>query len=324
MKFRHPRHVLSLIIFLFVMAGITEAFAADFDYKKTEEFMREMETRPDFPVSVVLAHDYVYTLTALAKPISKERRAAIATFIKGMQQKDGGFTADKASKDSSLLYTTHAMDLLSLLDAGGSVDSNRVKNYIVSLKNPDGSFSFGPKSRTASIATTYYAVRLLEELHALDGVDKAKTAAYVKSFVHRDGGFGFVKNTGMATMQNTFYGVYTLQTLGMLDNSTKRNVLGYLERTQYVSGNYDLKGGGPQVVEEQVYAIETLKMLGADKKIPKVRAYAMLKKFYIKVNGGFGPILGYGSTPDSTTAGIRLLVAIGKLKEPKRFPIVKK
>lgn len=37
---------------------------------------------------------------------------------------------------------------------------------------------------------------------------------------------------------------------------------------------------------------------------------------YIEVNGGFGPLEGYGSTPDSTTAALRILAETGKLKAP--------
>ncbi len=69
-------------------------------------------------------------------------------------------------------------------------------------------------------------------------------------------------------------------------------------------------------LNEQLYAILALKELKAAGKIDKKFAMAFLKRIYIKVNGGFGPLEGYGSTPDSTTTGLRILAEIGKLKAP--------
>jgi len=317
--------VLSTALCLFVFTRAVHAgTAANIDFKKTSEFMREMETRPDFPVGMVLAHDYVYSIPAMGEKITPERRKIIIDFMKSLQQQDGGFTADKVSKDSSMLYTNHAVEILSYLNAGNGVDLNRIRSYVASLKNADGGYGFSLKAKNSTLANTYYAVHILDELNALSEVDRAKTVAFVKGFARKDGGFGYVKNQAFSNAQNTYFALSTLKALGMLDNDTKNNALRFLKGTPYVTGAYNLKDGGPQLVEEQVYALKALKILNAADLVKKDKVTAMLKKFYISFNGGFGPILGFGSTPDSTTNGLRLLVEIGKLKEPARFPLVKK
>src|SRR6516225_12191653 len=82
-----------------------KAKGGDFDYTKTGAFMREMESRPDFPVAIVLANDYVYSLRALGSKIDTSHQNAIIALIKSLQLNNGGFVADKANKSASILYT---------------------------------------------------------------------------------------------------------------------------------------------------------------------------------------------------------------------------
>lgn len=305
------------------MGSGAEARAKDFDFSKTKQFIREMETRPDFPVSMMLARDYAYSLSAMGEKIDNARKQSIITFIKSLQQHDGGFTGDKTSKDASLLFTDQALEILSYLNAQGAVDLHRVTAYVASLKNADGGFGFSQKSKESTLASTYYAVHILNSFNDLGMVDRTKTASYVKGFAKREGGFGYVKGQGTATQQNTYFAAYTLKALRMLDDETKKNTLGFLNTTSYVTGKYNLKDGGSQLVAEQNSAIMTLKLLNAQGRINKGKILSTLKRFYIPQNGGFGPLLGYGSTPDSTCNAIRLLVEIGNLKEPAHYPLRK-
>src|SRR6266702_6359608 len=182
----------------------------DFDFAKTNAFMREMETRPDFPVGMVLANDYVYSLLALGEKIDTGRQNAVIACIKSLQQKDGGFVPDKSTKSASLLYTDIALETLGYLNAMNAVDAAKVKAFVASLKNPDGGFGFSQESKGSTLATTYFAVRVLKAINGLDLVDKAKTVAYVKGFEKKEGGFGSVKGTGIADARNTYMSVHIL------------------------------------------------------------------------------------------------------------------
>ncbi|HYS42727.1 MAG TPA: prenyltransferase/squalene oxidase repeat-containing protein, partial [Geobacteraceae bacterium] len=184
----------------------------DFDFAKTNAFMREMETRPDFPVGMVLANDYVYSLLTLGEKIDTGRQNAVIACIKSLQQKDGGFVPDKSTKSASLLYTDIALETLGYLNAMNAVDAAKVKAFVASLKNPDGGFGFSQESKGSTLATTYFAVRVLKAINGLDLVDKAKTVAYVKGFEKKEGGFGSVKGTGIADARNTYTAVHILNT----------------------------------------------------------------------------------------------------------------
>ena len=313
--------VLSLVV-LFASPACAKGKTrtGDFNFAKTSAFMREMESRPDFPVSVVLANDYVFSLLAIGENIDPAKKTAVINYLKKAQQKDGGFISDKANKGSSLLFTSIAIETLGYLNATSSVDTGKVKAFVVSLKNPDGGFGFSKDAKESSLATTFYAVRILKTLNALDMIDKAKTAGYVKGFERTDGGFGYVKGTGVANAKNTYLAAFTLKTLGKLDDATRINAVKFLATTPYL----DKKSKDRPELDEQLYAIKALKELKASDKIDKKLAMAFLKKIYIPINGGFGPLQGYGSTPDSTTTGLRILVEIGKLKTPALYPMAKK
>lgn len=283
-----------------------------FDFAKTKAFMREMETRPDFPVSVVLANDYVYSLLAMGDGINPARKVAIVSYLKGAQQKNGGFIADKANKNASLLYTDLALETLGYLKSTEAIDRDRVKSFVASLKNPDGGFGFSQPASGSNLASTYYAVKTLKTLGGLNLIDKAKTASYVKGFKRRGGGFGYVKGTGVADAKNTYMASFVLNTLGMLDNATRKDALKFLASTPYL----DPRSKERPELDAQLYTISALKELKADDRINRKLALAFLKRIYIPVNGGFGPLVGYGSTPDSTATALRILSGTGKLMAP--------
>ena len=284
--------------------------AGDFDFAKTCAFMQEIETRPDFPVAMVLANDYVYSLHALGAKIDTGRQKAIIACIRNLQLNNGGFISDKANKSASILYTDSALDTLSLLNASNASDAATVKSFVASLRNPDGGFGFSQESKKSSLATTYFAVHVLKKINGLDLVDKAKTAAYVKEFEKKGGGFGSVKGAGVADARNTYMGAYVLNALGMLDDTSRKNAVKFIGTTPYGGS----KAKTMPDLNEQLYAIQALKELKAADKIDRKYAMACMKRLYIKVNGGFGPLEGYGSTPDSTTTGLRVLAELDKLK----------
>jgi len=306
---------MSLVVFFAGAAFAKEkrkSKGGDFDFAKTNAFMREIETRPDFPVAMVLANDYVYSLLAMGQKIDTGRQNAVIAFIKVSQLKDGGFVADKASKSASVLYTDLALETLRYLDAANAVDGAGVKSFVASLKNQDGGYGFSKDAKDSTLATTFYAVRILKTINGLDLVDKNKTAAYVKGFEKKEGGFGSVKGTGAANTRNTYMAAFILNSIGALDAAARNNAVKFLAITPYL----DRKSTDRAELDEQLYAIRALKELKAAEKIDKKIATAFMKRLYIKVNGGFGPLEGYGSTPDSTTTGLRILAETGTLKQP--------
>lgn len=282
----------------------------DFDFAKTCTLMQEMETRPDFPVAMVLANDYAYSLRALGGNMAPTRKAAIVAYIRNSQQKNGGFVADKANKSSSIVFTDTALDTLGILNAVNAVDIAGIKAFVVSLRNPDGGFGFSHEAKGSSLAATYYAVHILNSINGLTLLDKTKTIAFVKGFEKPEGGFGFVRGKGTPDAKNTYMATYVLNALGALDASTRKNAIKFLATTPYGGS----KAKAMADLDEQLYAIKALKVLKAADRIDRKIAMAFLKRLYIKVNGGFGPIVGYGASPDSTTEALRVLAELDMLK----------
>lgn len=157
--------------------------------------MREIETRPDFPVVTVFARNYVYSIVSLGGKIDDKKKQAIESFIKSNQKIDGGFGNDKHDKESSILYTDYALGAFSLVNLPPSTDLARAKTFILSLRNADGGFAFSAKEKESSLVNTYMAIHSLGLLDSLSLVDAAKTAAFIKGFQLKDGGFSYVKGT---------------------------------------------------------------------------------------------------------------------------------
>jgi prenyltransferase beta subunit len=316
MKARTTPFIIVSILCLFLIAATDKKKEnAEFDFKKTSAYTHEIDTRPDFPVSVSLARGYVYSVLALGEKVDPKTREKVIEFVKKLQGTDGGFSIDPATKASNVLYTDFALETLSYLGAVNAVDTARLKSYLSALQRPDGGFSFDAKTKDSSFQTTCYAVHALSYVNGVDLVDRARTAAYIQGFERKDtGGFNYVRGIGVPNVTNTYYGIFALKALGMLDDQTKSNAIKFLSTTAYVGKPVPYEVN--QTLEEQACANRTLKMLAAENTIRKNGAVAFIKSFYIPLNGGFGPIHGYGSAPDPTFFGIQALAELGVLKKP--------
>lgn len=294
----------------------TKKETVKFDFKKTSEYFHELlDKRPDFPVSVVLLNDYVYSLAALGETVDPKLKERMITFTKKIQQLDGGFSVDIATKESSSLYTNFALETLALIGSVGSIDAGAAKSYIASLKQKDGGFSFNTKKNESTLPTTYHAVHSLFILNGLSIVDKAKTAEYIKGFEKKEtGGFSYVRGTGVATAKDTFMAVEALRTLGMLDNDTKTRALKFLTSLPYI-GKFK-KTSETLTLEEQVYTLSALRVLEDTAGLDKQKITLFLKKFYVPEDGAFAAIEGFKTAPDPTCLGVRGLVELGVLKRP--------
>ncbi len=305
---------LFVLLFIFTVLLLTGNASAGekFDFTKTRDFIKEMEGRPDFPVSTVLAYDYVYSLRTIGETIQPDRKRSVIAYLRGVQQKDGGFAADRTGKAGSSLFTDIALETLAYLESPRELNTEAAKNFILSLKNRDGGFGFSAASRESTIATTYYAVKVLVALNALSLQDTTKTAQFIKAFERNDtGGFGYVKGQGASNAKTTYMAVYTLKSMQQLDEMTAKNTLRFLESTP--CGKRSSKKEMPELGEVS-YAVQTAKLLKSKDSMDRARIMSFLNRLYIPLNGGFGPIEGYGSTPDSTTTALRILAETGTIK----------
>jgi len=319
MKIFHQFIVFVVIILLSCLliaaTNKTTAESVKIDFQKTSKLIHEADSRPDFPVSILLTRNYAYSVKALGETIDTANKSKIIEFIKTTQRSDGSFSADKIIMETALLYTDYALETLAYFDAVGSVDVAKARSYVLSLSRSDGGFAFNNQTKDSSLSTTYYAVHCLSLMNALSAVDKAKITGYIKGFEKKNGGFGYVKETGFPTAKNTYEAVFVLKTLGMLDGATKKGAVKFLTSSSYVTGKKG-KEGAP-TLEEEAYTLGALKILGAHSALNKEKVISFVKQFYVPFNGGFASMPGYGAAPDPTYYGLRCLTDAGVLQNPR-------
>lgn len=112
----------------------------------------------------------------------------VVAWVLQCQHADGGFSGN-VGHDRHLLYTLHALLVLSMLDALDRVEKDKTAAYIASLQQPDGSFA-GDEWLEIDTKFTYCALSGLSILGRLDLVDVPKAAAYIDTCRNFDGGFG--------------------------------------------------------------------------------------------------------------------------------------
>ena len=297
-----------------------EKKAAKIDLDKTVALYEGWLSRPSFPETVPFAYYPVYAMQAMGKEISKEKKEKIVAFLKSCQKQDGGFANEpQYAKESNVIFTYHALQALSLLEALDAIDRAKALSYLTGLQQKDGGFkaSAGGKGKP-TLDATYYGVQSLVLLDGLKKVDKKKTTALVAN--HRKKGSGFSKQPGTApSPQSTFMGVRTLKTLGALTDEITTEVKAYLGGTRYTGRPTDRKYYSLPTIREMSFVLRTLDDLSALKEVADTKKVEeFVTSLYIPVNGGFGPQPGYGTTPPSTYHGIVCLVQLGKLKDPLR------
>jgi hypothetical protein len=86
-----PCIVLRSQILLVAATDKKKAEPAEFDFKKTSAFTHEMDSRPDFPVSITLARGYVYSVLALGEKIDSTLKEKLLDFTKKLRGPDGRF-----------------------------------------------------------------------------------------------------------------------------------------------------------------------------------------------------------------------------------------
>lgn len=112
----------------------------------------------------------------------------VVAWILQCEHPDGGF-AGNVGHDRHLLYTLHALLILSMLDALDRIQKDKAAKFIASLQQEDGSFA-GDQWLEIDTKFTYCALSGLSILGKIDLVDVAKAAAYIDTCRNFDGGFG--------------------------------------------------------------------------------------------------------------------------------------
>ncbi len=312
--------MLTLALALLLTAGPAETpmELEKVDIEKTAAYLDEWTSRSSFPDGATFAAYTAYGYRALKRPIPPRAAAKTVEFLKHCQGTSGGFVSDpKWDRNPSLLWTYHALQALVLLDKLGAIDAKKAEAFVRGQAAPDGGFRMDAEEKASSLAATHFALESLALLGRGQPVDRAKTRAFIERFVVPGGGFSMVLPARAALPRATFFGLSALARVGGASPAVKTGAIAYLKSTPY-SGLVQANPPPYPETEELAYALESLRVLNALGEIRRPAIEAFLAARFIPENGGFGPQVGYGTTPPSTYAALQCLVALGRLPDPSR------
>jgi geranylgeranyl transferase type-2 subunit beta len=175
-------------------------------------------------------------------------RDDIITFVKGCQNKDGGFGGNKGL-DSHLLFTLSAIQILILLKEIPE-NTELIVCYILSMQNGDGSFS-GDVYGEIDTRFSYCALISLYLLNKRVELDIILPNAinYIERCRNWDGGFGAAP--GSESHSGNIFCCQALLKLFNSDTSFNTNLIDWLGWRQKESGGLN---GRPQKLEDVCYS----------------------------------------------------------------------
>lgn len=306
--------MLTLACALLIAANPAEPLPPDFG--NTAAFLDEWTSRDNFPDAATFAYYTAYGYRALQRPMPAPASAKAVDFLKRCQDASGGFVSQpKWDPKPSLLWTAHALKALALLGKLDAIDANKAAAFVRAQATSDGGYRMAPGEKEGSLAAAHFALESLAILGRSSAVDRARTRAFIERFAVEGGGFSLALPPRAALPRATYFGVAALSRLGTLRPAIRAGAVAYLKSTPY-SGLVAAQPPPYPETEELAYALAALRLLGALDQIRREPVEEFLAARFVPDNGGFGPLVGYGSTPPSTYAALEAMVSLGRLPDP--------
>ena len=230
--------------------------------------------------------------------------AAAVTFLRGLQNADGGFGLNAGNLTSRTAYT---MDVLEDLKALGSSASNpsAASTFLLGNQLGNGGFVENPLDPLEGIHTTYFAARALHILGTPFNEPQALAFALAVVPSENDGGFG--DHPGMTSnVRFTFDAVFALNALGRrpLDPA---GAAAYLLSLENADGGFG--AAGLSSAESTSRALAALQVLGEP--IPRPENASRFLRSLQNGDGGFASAPGGASTVTYTYRAVVGLDVLG-------------
>jgi len=272
------------------------------------------------------------------------RAKQIARYVRGRQNKDGGYTFAQWTESSAqdTFFALHILQLLGIeperrkgtiqflqerQNADGSYDSINVAYYCVSalsclgakprynvrdfansLKNPHGGFgSLDANIETSSeLETTYLTLSVLK---SFGDVVQDEVIRFILGRMNRDGTFG--RGSGYSRLASVHYAIASLVLLGDDVRSLDRT-LEWVRHCELSNGGFtsDPRDASYLVLEDAYYGLNVLRHFGVGSRSPQA-SLQLVNRFQNK-NGGFRRSIFMGiSTFESTFHALSCLHLLG-------------
>ena len=191
-------------------------------------FAKSIEGRAGSTYSTFLT---VLTLQLLSEPI--RQCAAIAAFLRGQRQVDGGYLEIRAAKRSGVNPTAAATGTMMVLaeqtdqpaDSIDHASAAETLDFIADRQSDEGGLAANTRIPFADGLSTFTGLWTARDLTRIittpdasklsfgDRIDPMAAERFIRSLEHRDGGFvGFILDE-TADVEYTFYGLATLALL---------------------------------------------------------------------------------------------------------------
>ncbi len=230
--------------------------------------------------------------------------AAAVTFLRGLQNADGGFGLNTGNLSSTTAYT---MDALEDLAGLGSTAANppAASAFLLGNQLANGGFVENPLDPLEGIHTTYFAVRALHLLGTPFNEPLALSFALSVTPSENDGGFG--DHPGMmSNVRFTYDAVFALNALGRrpLDRGA---AVAYLLALENPDGGFG--AAGLSSAESTSRALVALQLLGEP--IPRPANASRFLRSLQNADGGFPSAPGGGSSVTYTYRAVAGLDVLG-------------
>lgn len=303
-----------LVSHMVATSGYALTTTHDVDFGMTGQLMESWSSRRSFPDTTTLAYHQVFGHQTLFGGLTPDARRRVIEFIKKSQRADGGFVDSPSDAGKTrLIYTYYALRTLQLVKATDSIDHSGAARFIESLVIPGGAIAPSLDERKeASLASTYYGVAALQILGKLEILKRNEVIGYVMNHRGADGGFSVMPG-GTSSPRGVAMAVDTLAALDGLKEDVGNGAVAYLEETMAIAGYKGMRHRAFSTMQAAVDTLSALSTMQALKTVDTEQIQAFVMSLYIPVNGGFGPMPGYGTTPPSTLQGIYCLKLLDKL-----------
>ena len=230
--------------------------------------------------------------------------SAAVTFLRGLQNADGGFGLNSGNLTSRTAYTMDVLEDLALL---GSFAGNpsAASTFLLGNQLANGGFVENSLDPLEGIHTTYFASRALHILGTPFNEAQVLAFALAVTPSENDGGFG--DHPGMASnVRFTFDSVFALNALGRrpLDRGA---AAAYLLALENPDGGFG--AAGLSSAESTSRAIVALQLLGEP--IPRPENASRFLRSLQNADGGFASAPGGASTVTYTYRAVAGLDVLG-------------
>lgn len=211
--------------------------------------------------STVMDTYYTYKTLKLLNALDVIDWKRAGAFLKARAGKDGGFSNKPGDKESNVVSTCWAVEVLAATKQLDPAVAEKARAYLLSFKEKGRGFSM-IKGKPSSPKATGLCVRALALLKGLSPEIKKEVASYLKTTRYS----GLIKGKKYSTypyVEHLYYVLDAMKLVGGLDEFDQKAILDFLHRLYIpVNGGFGPRPGLGTTPPSTCHALKCLALLG--------------------------------------------------------------